>query len=284
MHSQKGITYKSTELATDFGTNYIWPKCLPEMKTIIYSLWMVLKDDCSIVGAECGCPAGKGPAASCKHIAALCYSLDKLSHSAQIPQLLSPTNQLQTWNKISALGKGQNWTVKMVCLSNHNANWVPCTVGERETLVQAGLGKKKVNIQDISCSPQEFRDIVVAAFPKLNGCGGFDLLRCIPNTKNLKAIFIGSFTVPQAPEKCGRWWESFHSPNSTGLGSGSRQATDRLSWGLCNINNQHTYKLVSNNNDRTCRLWRSASTARGMCPCKACGSMCRGAGLKGKVC
>ena len=78
--------------------------------------------------------------------------------------------------------------------------------------MQAGLGKKKVNIQDISCSPQEFRDIVVAAFPKLNGCGGFDLLRCIPNTKNLKAIFIGSFTVPQAPEKCGRWWESSHCP------------------------------------------------------------------------
>lgn len=28
---------------------------------------MVLKDDCTIVGAECGSPAGKGPAASCKH-------------------------------------------------------------------------------------------------------------------------------------------------------------------------------------------------------------------------
>ena len=91
---------QNIELATDFGTNYIRAKCLPEMKkTIIYSLRMVLKDDCSIVGAECGCPAGKGPAASCKHIAALCYSLDKFCKSQQIPQLLSPTNQLQTWNQ-----------------------------------------------------------------------------------------------------------------------------------------------------------------------------------------
>ena len=61
---------QNIELATDFGTNYIRAKCLPEMKkTIIYSLRMVLKDDCSIVGVVCGCPAGKGPAASCKHIA-----------------------------------------------------------------------------------------------------------------------------------------------------------------------------------------------------------------------
>ena len=85
----------------------------------------------------------------------------------------------------------------MVCFSSHNANRVPCTVADRETLVQAGLGEKKISIPDISCSPQEFRNIVVAAFPKLDGCGGFDLLRCIPNTKDLEAI---SLAVSQSPK------------------------------------------------------------------------------------
>lgn len=101
------------------------------------------------------------------------------------------------YTKPSTSGKGQNWTVKMVCLSGHNATRVPCTVADRETLVQAGLGEKKINIPDISCSPQEFRNIVVAAFPKLDGCGGFDLLRCIPNTKDLEAI---SLAVSQSPK------------------------------------------------------------------------------------
>ena len=34
-------------------------------------------------------------------------------------------------------------------------------------------------------------------FPKLDGCGGFDLLCCIPNTKDLEAI---SFAVSHSPK------------------------------------------------------------------------------------
>ena len=51
------------------------------------------------------------------------------------------------------------------------------------------------------------------------------------------------------------------------------------------IKDQHTYKLVSYNNDCTFRLVirRSASTARGRYQCKAYGSMCRVVDLKGKV-
>ena len=30
-----------------------------------------------IDGAECGCPAGRGPRASCKHIAVLYYALEE---------------------------------------------------------------------------------------------------------------------------------------------------------------------------------------------------------------
>jgi len=54
-----------------------------------------------------------------------------------------------------------------------------------------------VIIPDITCSAQEFQGIVISAFPKLDGCGGLDLLRCIPNTKELEMI---SLAVSQSPK------------------------------------------------------------------------------------
>ena len=42
------------------------------------------------------CPAGSGPFGSCKHISALCYTLEEFS---RIKQLRSPDSQLQKWNQ-----------------------------------------------------------------------------------------------------------------------------------------------------------------------------------------
>ena len=49
-------------------TIYIRAKCLPEMKKDRhYKLQLQLeRDTLHIRGAECGCPAGRGPAESCK--------------------------------------------------------------------------------------------------------------------------------------------------------------------------------------------------------------------------
>ena len=44
-------------------------------------------------GAQCEYPAGKGPKVSCKHIAALCYGLEKFSR--QLPAYLTSTDKLQ---------------------------------------------------------------------------------------------------------------------------------------------------------------------------------------------
>ena len=52
-----------------------------------------------IVAAECGCPAGRGPYASCKHIGALCYSLEEFSRFGHLPEFLTCTDQLQQWNR-----------------------------------------------------------------------------------------------------------------------------------------------------------------------------------------
>ena len=71
--------------------------CVPEMrKDLIYKLCLHLDTvSFNIISARCGCPAGKGPHASCKHIAALCYALEEFSHFRQLPDFLTCTDKLQ---------------------------------------------------------------------------------------------------------------------------------------------------------------------------------------------
>ena len=76
-------------------------KCLPEMrKDRIYKLILFLDLESSeIIAAECGCPAGKGPCASCKHIGGLCYAIEKFCRFGQVPEFLTCTDKLQQWNR-----------------------------------------------------------------------------------------------------------------------------------------------------------------------------------------
>ena len=75
--------------------------CLPEMKKDrVYKLVMKLdSQSCEIDEAQCGCPAGRGPKASCKHIAALCYALEEFTRLRQLPDFVACTDRLQTWNQ-----------------------------------------------------------------------------------------------------------------------------------------------------------------------------------------
>ena len=93
---------QSVEVSSDEMKLFIRAKCLPEMKRDrVYRLCMFLSKDSSIdiLGAECGCPGGKGPAASCKHIAALCYAFLNFCEQGIIPDFLTCTEKLQEWNK-----------------------------------------------------------------------------------------------------------------------------------------------------------------------------------------
>ena len=81
-----------------------------------------------------------------------------------------------------------SWRGKFFCLSDKDAVNVPCGAALRESLIEAGLGPKTIFIDDTSCSLEEFKATIVASYPKLDGCGGFELLRCIPNSKSLTVI------------------------------------------------------------------------------------------------
>ena len=76
-------------------------KCLPEMKkTVTYGVELsqdVVSGDIS--SALCGCPAGRGPNGSCKHIAALCYALEEFNRIKATVEYTACTSKLQEWNK-----------------------------------------------------------------------------------------------------------------------------------------------------------------------------------------
>ena len=82
------------------STLWIRASCLPEMKKDrIYKLKLALNSQCDVIVAECGCPAGKAPHGSCKHIGALCYALAEFCKLGITPQFLTCTDRLQSWNK-----------------------------------------------------------------------------------------------------------------------------------------------------------------------------------------
>ena len=92
------------EVGTGTGaSSTIWVRadCLPEMKKDrIYKVILCLNDQVfDIVEAQCGCPAGKGPTASCKHIGALCYALRNFCDHGRVPKFLTCTQRLQEWNQ-----------------------------------------------------------------------------------------------------------------------------------------------------------------------------------------
>ena len=93
--------------------------------------------------------------------------------------------------------KRHSWSTKFVCLANKNRSKVPCSVDEKEVLVNAGLGERTICIPDVECSSGEFKEILITEFPKLEEAGGFELMRCVPNTRQLEPI---SATVWRQPK------------------------------------------------------------------------------------
>ena len=48
-----------------------------------------------VTTATCGCSAGKGPVASCKHVGALCYASAEFCSSGKLPEFFTDTQKLQ---------------------------------------------------------------------------------------------------------------------------------------------------------------------------------------------
>lgn len=98
----RGGHVQKVELKPGFETLIIKCTCLPEMrKDRVYNILVRVKENTAdIQFAKCDCLAGKGPKATCKHIAALCYALEDFSRNILAnEECLSCTDKLMQWNQ-----------------------------------------------------------------------------------------------------------------------------------------------------------------------------------------
>ena len=98
--------------------------------------------------------------------------------------------------------KLNSWTHKFFCLAETEENRVPSNSVQRNELVLAGLGERKVTVADIDCSPQEFQATLLTEFPKLRKGGGFELLKCTASTRQLELI---PFSISNSPSLLKSW-------------------------------------------------------------------------------
>jgi len=84
--------------------------------------------------------------------------------------------------------KLNSWTHKFFCLAETEENRVPSMSIQKNKLVLAGLGERKVTVTDVDCSPQEFQETLLTEFRKLHKGGGFELLKCTASTRQLELI------------------------------------------------------------------------------------------------
>ena len=92
---------QNIEVSFSSPTLYMRASCLPEMKKhTMYKLNLSF-DSVSfhLNGAACGCPAGMGPNGSCKHIGALCYAFASFCEIGTVPDYITCTERLLTWNQ-----------------------------------------------------------------------------------------------------------------------------------------------------------------------------------------
>ena len=95
-------------------------------------------------------------------------------------------SSLFNWKRGSSASA--SWTHKFVCLSSTNADRVPTSKLGKLALEEAGIGEKTVTVPNIKCNPEDFRLLVLATYPKLQSGGGFELLRCKPQSRDLLLI------------------------------------------------------------------------------------------------
>ena len=98
--------------------------------------------------------------------------------------------------------KRQQWTHKFLCVPSCSAKTAPRKGSERQLLISAGLWEKSVTFPNMDCSPEEYRDQLLEAFPKLKDAGGYEFTRCIPNSNQLECLPPRALLSPRNTQEC----------------------------------------------------------------------------------
>lgn len=67
---------------------------------------------------------------------------------------------------------------------------------EKDDLLEAGLGEKVIEFPSLEASAEQFKDLLHSAYPKLQDGGGFELCRCLPNSRMLEPLTAIALSSP----------------------------------------------------------------------------------------
>ncbi|KAA0724023.1 hypothetical protein E1301_Tti019930 [Triplophysa tibetana] len=106
-------------------------------------------------------------------------------HVSEVSRTFAPYADRTPANRCTTAKRRSSYTRSYFCLDNIDQIVVP-TREEKEKLNAAGLGENRITfIGDEKCA-EEFKRHILTAYPKLNGCGGFELLRLSGMTRSKK--------------------------------------------------------------------------------------------------
>ena len=83
---------------------------------------------------------------------------------------------------------GKVWKHRFVCLAYVGQDRIPTTDLDKYELYQAGLGEKEIEFTSLEIPPEDFREHIFNSFPRQREGGGFQLLKCLPNSHNLEVL------------------------------------------------------------------------------------------------
>ena len=104
--------------------------------------------------------------------------------------------------KANAASKKTTWKHKFVCLAYHDQIRIPTTDTEKDDLLQAGLGEKEIEFDDLELNAEEFRDLLYSQFPSLKEGGGFQFFKCAANSRSLELLSSTTLSSPTMLKSC----------------------------------------------------------------------------------
>ena len=100
--------------------------------------------------------------------------------------------------KVIKLDKKPAWKHKFFCLAYKDQARIPTTDFDKEELYLAELGEKEIEFPTLDASAEEFKEILLTSFPRLRQGGGYQLLKCMPNSRKLECLSSGVYSSPAA--------------------------------------------------------------------------------------
>ena len=88
------------------------------------------------------------------------------------------------------------WKHRFVCLAMQDQQKILTTDIEKDDLLEAGLGEKVIEFPSLDATGEDFKEVLYSKFPKLREGGGFQLCRCLPNSRNLEELTAVAHSSP----------------------------------------------------------------------------------------